>query len=83
MPFIESKDRRKELDRIVNEMVLQGVKANGDLNYVLYKFCKYHVATSYNVLKNFLGELHECESQCRNDFLVPYEEKKRQENGDV
>ena len=83
MPFIESKERRKELDKVYDAMVLADVKADGDLNYILYKFCKYNVATRYNILKNFLGELHECESQCRNDFLVPYETKKKIENGDV
>lgn len=83
MPFIESKERRKELDKVYDAMVLADVKADGDLNYILYKFCKYNIATRYNILKNYLGELHECEAQCRNDFLVPYEIKKKIENGDV
>ena len=83
MPFIESKKRRKELDKVVSAMAKAEVKADGDLNYILYRYCKYIISKSYNSYKNFLGELHECECQCRNDFLVPYEEKKRKENGDV
>ena len=83
MPFIEDKKRRHVLDQVVYLMVNLNVKADGDLNYILYKFCKYYIAKKYNVLKNYLGELHECESQCRQDFLVPYELKKRLENGDV
>jgi hypothetical protein len=83
MPFIESKDRRRELNKVYDAMVLADVKADGDLNYILYKFCKYNIAKRYNILKNFLGELHECENQCRNDFLVPYEARKKIENGDV
>lgn len=83
MPFIESKERRKELDKVYEAMVKAEVVGDGDLNYILYKFCKYNVAKRYNILKNFLGELHECECQCRNDFLVPYEQRKKIENGDV
>ena len=83
MPFIESRERRKELNKVVTEMAKVEVKVDGDLNYILYRYCKYMIPKSYNSYKNFLGELHECECQCRNDFLVPYEEEKRKINGDV
>ena len=83
MPFLEDKKRKKELDKVVTAMSKAEVKADGDLNYILYKYCKYMIPKSYNSYKNFLGELHECECQCRNDFLVPYEKEKRNENGDV
>jgi len=83
MPFIESKKRRRELDKVVFAMSKADIKADGDLNYILYKWCKYFVEEGYNSYKNFLAELHECECQCRNDFLVIYEEKKRFENGEV
>jgi len=83
MPFIESKQRRKELDEVVFAMAKADIKADGDLNYILYKWCKYFIKQGYNSYKNFLAELHECECQCRNDFLVTHEEKKRFENGEV
>ncbi len=82
MPFIK-KENRMKFNKVVQAMVDADVKADGDLNYILYKFCKYNVPESYNSYKNFLGELRECENQCRNDFLVPYEVIKRKENGDV
>jgi hypothetical protein len=44
MPFIKSVERRKELDQVYGKMVHVDVKADGDLNYILYKFCKYNVA---------------------------------------
>lgn len=83
MPFIKSKERRKELDKVVDVMAKVEVKADGDLNYILYKYCKYIISAGYNSYKNFLGELHECECQCRQDFLIPYEIVKKNENGDV
>jgi len=83
MPFIENKKRRKELDKVVDAMYKAELKSDGDLNYILYKYCKYMIPESYNSYKNYLAELHECECQCRQDFLVPYEEEKKIENGDV
>ena len=83
MPFIEDQQRRKELDEIYQLMIEKGINADGDLNYILYKFCKYQVAPSYNNYKNYFGELVECANQCREDFLIPYERRKKDENGDV
>ena len=82
MPFVED-HKRPELDKVYQAMVDAGINADGHLNYILYKFCKFQVIPSYNNYKNFFGELTECVAQCRNDFLVPYEERKRAENGDV
>lgn len=82
MPFVPQ-ERRPELDKVYQAMIDAGVNADGDLNYILYKFCKYQVIPSYNNYKNYYGELSECAKQCRNDFLVPYEKKKKEENGDV
>jgi len=82
MPFIKQ-ERRLDMDEIVNLMVANYVRVDGDLNYILYKFCKYHVTPSYNNFKNFCGELRECVEQIERDLLAPYEEKKKQENGDV
>lgn len=90
MPYIENKKvrvggdkRRDEMDKIVNLMVNQGVRVDGDLNYLLFKYCKYHVTPSYNNYKNFIGELNECIAEIRRKLLAPYEEKKELENGSV
>lgn len=82
MPFV-LQEKREKLDRVISAMVDADIKCDGDLNYILYKWCKYHVTPSYNSYKNFLGELLECAAQCRNDFLVPYERKKEIENGSI
>jgi len=85
-----------------------GVKPNGDINYILFKYCKYHVTESYNAYKSFMGEIYaaanripteayepgsrmrryrdeyrEAAEWIRIKILVPYEEEKREENGDV
>lgn len=84
MPFIE-KSKRYEADLVVDQLHYGPTKPDGTLNYILYKFFKETVGKdmSYNKCKNFLGELQETIEQIRHDFLIPYEESKRKENGDV
>jgi hypothetical protein len=60
-----------------------GVRADGDLNYILYAFCKRHVNPSYNNYKNFCGELRQCATEIERRLLGPYEDEKILENGDV
>lgn len=74
------------------------MKPNGDINYILFKYCKYHVKPSYNNYKDFMGEIYntmdyvvtnykdefrEAAEWIRIKILTPYEAKKEQENGDV
>ena len=82
MPYV-TQDVRPELDSIVDMMNFHGVKANGDLNYILYAFCKRHIAPSYNNYKNFCGELRQCATEIERRLLGPYEDTKIIENGDV
>ena len=82
MPFV-LKNKRPQLDKVVQAMVDAEIQADGDLNYVLYKFAKYCLNPSYGVYKNYIGELRECGAQIRSDFLLPYERVKEEENGAV
>jgi hypothetical protein len=82
MPYV-APDRRPALDTIVEIMALNDIKIDGDLNYILYAYCKRHVKPSYNNLKNYLGELNECSEEIRRTILGSYEEIKRKENGNV
>jgi hypothetical protein len=82
MPYIKQ-ENRPTMDKVVDAMVGADVKANGDLNYILFKFCKYYVKPSYNNYKNFCGELNECVAEIRRRLLGPYESVKEIENGDV
>jgi len=82
MPYIKQ-ERRIECDEIVKLMIEKKIKADGDLNYVLYKFCKFNIEPSYNNYKNFCGELRQCVSEIERKLLAPYEDSKISENGDV
>lgn len=82
MPYID-KERRKKMDEIVNLMYDNELLVNGDLNYVLYAFCKRCINPSYNNYKNYCGELRQCATEIERRILAPYEDKKIQENGDV
>ncbi len=82
MPYIK-KEKRLEMDEIVELMKAKGVKADGDLNYILFKFCKDAIVPSYNNFKNFIGELRQCAAEIERCLLAPYEDQKITENGDV
>lgn len=91
MPYIKDEivrkntkiSKRKEMDVVVDLMVKQGVRVDGDLNYILYKFCKCYILPSYNNYKNFCGELDQCITEIKRRLIVPYEDEKIRENGDV
>jgi hypothetical protein len=82
MPYIKP-ENRSNMDEVVDLMAKKPVKADGDLNYILYKFCKLHVKPSYNNYKNFCGELRQCVSEIERRILAKYEDEKIKENGDV
>ncbi len=60
-----------------------GLKVDGDLNYVLFAFCKRHVKPGYGNYKNFCGELRQCATEIERRLLARYEDVKILENGDV
>ena len=82
MPYIKQ-DRRDVLDQIVDAMDVANVKADGDLNYILFAFCKRYVSPSYNNYKNFCGEIYQCATEIERKLLGPYEDEKIRNNGDV
>lgn len=82
MPYVKQ-EQRPDLDVVVQAMANAGVAANGDLNYILFAFCKRHVSPSYNNYKNFMGELNEVAEEIRRRILAEYENQKIIENGDV
>lgn len=83
MPYIENDERRKECDRVVKLMDEIGIKADGDLNYILFKYCKYCVKRSYGTIKNFRAELSEARDEIGRRLLSTHEDVKILDNGDV
>ena len=82
MPYIPQ-ENRESMNEIIELMKHHNVQANGDLNYILFKFCKDCVKPSYNNYKNFCGELRQCATEIERRLLGPYEDTKIVENGDV
>ena len=82
MPYI-LEERRPECNIVVNLMKGIDLKVNGDLNYILFAFCKRFIKPSYNNYKNFCGELRQCATEIEREILAPYEDKKKAENGEV
>ena len=82
MPYVKQ-ERRHDLDLVVNLMDEIEVAADGDLNYILYAFCKRHITPGYGNYKNYMGELNEAAEEIRRRLLAPYEDGKILENGDV
>ena len=82
MPYVK-KERRIELNFVVESMRRADIVADGDLNYILFRFCKETVKPSYNNYKNYMAELNEAAEEIRRRFLVPHEIKKIEENGDI
>ena len=82
MPYIEKK-KRELLLSIIDEMADKEIKADGDLNYILFYYAKYIVPHSYNSIKNFCAELRQTATEIERRILAPYEDEKIKENGDV
>lgn len=82
MPYVE-KMIRPDLDVVVQALEDAEITANGDLNYILFKFCRTSVPPSYTGYKNFIAELTECGEEIRRRLLSVYEDGKRRINGDV
>ena len=91
MPYV-IQEKRPILNIIVQAMskvygkageVPVGLKVDGDLNYILFAFCKRYVKPGYGNYKNFCGELRQCATEIERKLLAKYEDEKIVENGDV
>lgn len=89
MPYLKGERRqflaKGGLTDLLNTVLDYGFVA-GDLNYIICSLADIQAAqgdVSYEKLRNILAEIHEAEEEIRRRLLVPYEAKKRHENGDV
>lgn len=79
MPYIDPKRRVKIRESI-------DVKTSGELNYIITQcLCLYRLKhqDSYQTFNDILGALEGAKSEFYRRVVVPYEEQKRFENGDV
>lgn len=83
MPYISKDKRVGKCDEIVDFMKDMNIQPDGEINYILYKFCKDTVKPGYNAYKNYCGELRQCVTEIERRLLGPYEDTAIQRNGDV
>lgn len=69
-------DKFQALLKTINTV---NVKPNGDLNYILFKYGKYHIKPSYNNYKAYIGAIYKAMSELErvgghDDFVDEYRE---------
>jgi len=81
MPYIESNGDRDVLDDIVYKYITT-LKKKGCLNYFL---CRLFMSQgiSYEKARNFIGEMECAKIELYRRWVAPYEDQKKEENGDV
>jgi len=85
MPYIESKEDRIFLDKMIAYFFKHG-KVHGRLNYFIFKLVKENIrinGESYGIYKEMIGELEMCKLEIYRRMCALYEDKKIKENGDV
>ena len=83
MPYIRT--NRIKIDKHLNSTIDE-VKNTGDLNYCIYKLCKLWVkreGINYENLSNCIKTFECAKLEFYRMILVPYENKKIEENGNV
>ena len=86
MPYI-SKERQAEIDPKILEMIqsIGLIKNSGELNYIFTQIAigALHPQYQYEDLNRIMGVFSCAQSEYYRRMVVPYEETKRIENGDV
>ena len=81
MPYIKKEDRDRLLS--VNFPVME---TPGELNFLVTKLIKHYMwnlETNYVLINEILGALESAKLEFYRRVVVPYEDKKIVENGDV
>jgi len=79
MPYIDKRTR----SYLNTSMDMNGP---GELNYMLTKICKLYIekfGESYKTYNDVVGALESCKLELYRRKVVPYEEMKMKQNGDV
>ena len=81
MPYIKREDRNKLMS--VNFPVME---TPGELNFLITKLIKHYMwnlETNYVLINEIVGALESAKLEFYRRVVVPYEEKKIEQNGDV
>lgn len=85
MPYIKKEDRK--LARIsFEDRNFKGAETPGELNYLITELCIGYLGNhglSYSTCNDIVGALDSAKMEFYRRVVVPYEDKKIEENGDV
>ena len=84
MPYITQAER-KNLDENIDNLV-EDIKTEGQLNYCIYRIMirkMWDWSLCYSTLNKLIGVFECCKAEFQRKFVVPYEESKIRENGDI
>lgn len=85
MPYIKDKDKDDMHDAISDLKMY--IISKGDLNYAICelvgKLILYSDKISYTTMSEWIDAVHDAETELRRRLLEPYEDLKKEENGDV
>jgi hypothetical protein len=85
MPYIKPEDRSDNmLDAIAH--LADEINTKGDLNFVVCELLGQLILKtkiSYTQISNWIDALPDAEDEARRRLLHPYEDKKKESNGDV
>lgn len=82
MPYIDQ-ERRKVLDGFIKQLSAR-IASRGEFNYVLTCLAASELrGLSYAELASLIGDIELVKMELWRRLVVPYEENKRKQNGDV
>jgi len=85
MPYIKDKEKH-EMSDFINDLRMF-IESKGDLNYAICQLVGNIILDSdkisYTQMSEWIDAVHDAEAELRRRLLVPYEEMKIIENGDV
>jgi len=86
MPYIEL-EKRDEFDACGIDAIAAGIENTGDFNYVISYLANHMVnygpIKSYSALSAICGAISDAAKEFYRRVMVPFEEQKIRENGDV
>jgi hypothetical protein len=85
VPYIKVEDK-KRFNKMFQELLEEAPKTAGELNYILTNICLVYLedmGVKYQTYNDIIGVLECCKQELYRRKIAEYENKKRDENGEV